>query len=110
MFGGEKYLKMDRLSCAGQAHLKAWANRFFESVAGSVSYVDGNLFHLWHGYKRDRLYHGRLQVLLENDFDPENDLAESDGGPLVWASDKPGLHRWCREYFALRAEDEPEEQ
>jgi len=105
MFGGEKYLKTDRLSPAAQQHLKTWANEFYESVQGSVTFVDGTLFHLWHGYKKNRLYHGRLEVLIEHDFDPEEDLAVSPEGPLVWASDKPALHEWCREYFAVREED-----
>ena len=105
MFGGDKYLKTDRLSPAAQEHLKKWANEFYESVQGSVTFVDGTLFHLWHGYKSKRLYHGRLEVLIEHDFDPDRDLAVSPEGPLVWASDKPGLHEWCREYFAFREED-----
>ena len=105
MFGGARYLKTDRLSSQATAHLYTWSDAFYKSVRGSVAWVDGTLFHLWHGYKKDRLYHGRLRVLIEHEFDPEVDLAVSAEGPLVWSSDKPELHQWCRRYFALRAED-----
>lgn len=105
MFGGARYLKTDRLSRKAVSHLSRWADRFYRDVEGSVTCVPGTVFHLWHGNKEDRLYHGRLKVLVEHDFDPENDLRPSAEGPLIWSSEKPGLHRWCEEYFALRAED-----
>jgi hypothetical protein len=105
MFGGDRYLKVDRLSPAALAHLNDWANAFFGSVRGSVTYVEGTLYHLWHGYKQNRMYHGRLEVLIEHEFDPDKDLAISPEGPLVWSSDKPALHDWCRRYFAQRDED-----
>ena len=105
MFGGSKYLKTDRLSPRGKAHLGNWADAFYGDVLGSVSYLPGTVYHLWHGNKEDRLYHGRLEILIQHDFDPDADLAESPTGPLVWNSHKPDLHRWCEEYFALRSED-----
>jgi hypothetical protein len=105
MFGGDKHLKIDRLSPAAADHLKSWANAFYEDVRGSVIHVEGTIFHLWHGYKENRLYSGRLDVLIDHDFDPDEDLTASPEGPLIWSSDKPGLHDWCDRYFALRGED-----
>lgn len=107
MFAGCRYLKTDRLSPAARRHLMLWAERFYVGVKGSVAPLEGTLFHQWHGSKDDRLYHGRLQVLIEHDFDPVADLAVGDNGAYRWASDKPELHRWCREYFAMRREDGP---
>lgn len=105
MFSGERDLKLDRLSERAQRHLRAWARRFHEDVAGSVAFVPGVLYHLWHGNKADRLYDRRLQVLIENDYDPEQDLAVAEEGYYRWASDKPELHAWCARYFEVRREE-----
>ena len=110
MFGGRRYLRTDRFSEKASNHLKRWADRFYEDVRGSVGYVDGVLYHLWHGSKQDRLYDRRLRVLIDNDFDPEADLTCDEGGAYRWSSDKPTLHAWCRDYFALRREDQLPEQ
>ncbi len=105
MFGGRRFLKTERFGPKATEHLAKWADAFFEDVRGSVSHVDGVVYHLWHGYKSDRLYDRRLRVLIDNDFDPEADLVCSPGGAYRWASDKPEFHRWCREYFSRRRED-----
>lgn len=104
MFGGDRYLKTGRLSERAASHLSRWANAFYEDVQGSVGYLDGTIYHLWHGQKADRRYIDRLEVLIEHDYDPERDLS-ADGGAYRWASDKPVLHAICGEYFTRRRED-----
>ncbi len=105
MFGGPDYVKTSRLSAKAATHLERWAGPFHEAVGGSVGCVDGLLRHLWHGDKKDRLYDRRLTVLIENDYDPDDDLAREENGLHRWSSDKPELHAWCRDYFAARRED-----
>ncbi len=105
MYGGARHLKLERLSPKARAHLSAWAERFYGDVSGSVSSLEGTVFHLWHGERDDRRYIDRLALLQEHDFDPDLDLAEGDSGALVWASHKPALHQAMREYFARRQED-----
>jgi hypothetical protein len=104
MFGGSRYLKTERLSTDAARHLAGWAEPFYDDVRGSVGYLDGTVYHLWHGATASRRYIDRLQVLVEHDFDPRLDLAH-DGGAYRWARAKPGLHAVCREYFDRRQED-----
>jgi hypothetical protein len=73
-------------------------------VRSSVGWLDGFVYHLWHGDKADRLYDQRLDLLIEHDFDPQRDLCRGDDHCLHWATEKPELHEWCANYFALRKE------
>ena len=34
--------------CTGD-HYLAWAEPFYDAVRARVAFVEGNLFHLWHG-------------------------------------------------------------
>lgn len=86
-------------------HYVRWAHGFSPSVAGRVSYVEGRIFHLWHGEFRDRRYRERYRDLARLDFDPENDLAIDAVGCWRWNSDKPEMHEYVRRYFSLRNED-----
>ncbi len=105
MFSGCLNLKLERFSAASGRHLMAWAERFYGDVQGSVACADGAVFHLWHGSKENRLYEKRLTVLVDNDFQPEIDLRASSNGAFEWASDKPALQQWCKDYFIGRQED-----
>lgn len=90
---------------AQQDHYLQWAIGFFRSVAGSVGYVDGSAFHLWHGSLTDRHYLQRHKQLQKFGFDPLSDIALDKAGCWRWNSDKPQLHEYLRRYFALRRED-----
>lgn len=105
MFSGCLNLKLERFSASSGRHLMAWAERFYGDVQGSVACAEGAVFHLWHGSKQNRLYEKRLTVLVENDFQPEDDLKVSSNGAFEWATDKPALHQWCKDYFVGRQED-----
>ncbi|MEM9188357.1 MAG: hypothetical protein AAGF12_04240 [Myxococcota bacterium] len=107
MGGGYESIRSERLSIKAQRHLERWAEAFHAEVRGSIGYVPGLLRHLWHGNKSDRLYDRRLTILVEEDYDPAEDLAIDEQGVYRWATDKPRLHRWCEDYFALRREDIP---
>lgn len=104
MFGGSRYLKTDRLSTHAKRHVERWADAFFADVQGSVGFVEGTVYHLWHGKVADRRYIDRLDVLVEHDFDPERELCH-DGGAYRWRGSKHGLFQVCREYFERRRED-----
>ena len=104
MFGGADYVSQTRFSDKARRHLESWARAFHQDVQASVGWVQGTVYHLWHGNKRDRLYDVRLSVLKDHDFDPEHDLAYDENGVLRWAVDKPGLREWCKRYFDMRKE------
>jgi hypothetical protein len=82
-----------------------WAEPFFESVRGAVSFADYELFHLWHGTMRDRRYGERHEGLGRFRFDPYEDIVIDENGCWRWDSDKPEMHQYVKEYFASRRED-----
>lgn len=83
----------------------AWAETFHREVRGSVTCLDGELFHLWHGTLADRRSRQRHQGLGAFAFDPGQDLMIAESGCWQWASDKPELHAYVRDYFFSRKED-----
>ena len=86
-------------------HFRSWGEAFFADVAGNIGYIDGRIFHLWHGDLSDRQYSIRQRGLLKAGFDPFSDIAIDANGCWRWNSDKPELHRFVRSYFASRKED-----
>lgn len=87
------------------AHYLAWAEPFTDTVGRRISYVDGDVFHLWHGDVRNRQYRQRHLGLQPFHFDPVEDIAIDGAGCWRWSSDKPELHRYVERYFATRNED-----
>lgn len=71
-----------------------WSRRFFHVVRGRIGFVQGDLYHIWHGDIKDRQYLKRIK-----DFMSEvRNIKERD---------KNGLHttkrdRYVRQYFANR--------
>ena len=86
-------------------HYLAWAKPFFTDVGGRVGYLDGPVFHLWHGSYEDRRHKERQQNLTALGFNPFTDLGLDESGVWRWNSDKPDLHRYVRDYFTARNED-----
>lgn len=82
-----------------------WAVPFRAEVGDRVSYVEGEIVHLWHGESARRGLRVRQQRLSGLGFDPYTDIAIDEDGSWRWSSDKPALHRYLREYFASRVED-----
>ncbi|HKX30624.1 MAG TPA: hypothetical protein VJ302_23245 [Blastocatellia bacterium] len=85
--------------------LSRWTDAFYRDVNGSVGYVSGSVFHLWHGDFADRKYLKRYQTLKDFDFDPRADIELDGSGCWCWSSEKPELHRQVQEYFWNRRED-----
>jgi hypothetical protein len=86
-------------------HYLGWAKPVAKAVRGSVSVLEGNLFHLWHGdwaYRRTR---ARDRDLSAFDFDPFEDIAVNGSGCWRWNTSKPELQAYVSGYFASRRED-----
>lgn len=83
----------------------AWANRFHADVRNQVGVLSGEIHHLWHGELADRRTGNRHVGLAEHDFDPQSDISLGTDGAWRWASDKPELHSYLRNYFHQRNED-----
>jgi glycosyltransferase involved in cell wall biosynthesis len=82
-----------------------WRDCFYDDVKGSAFFVEGRVFHLWHGRGRDRLHVPRLKLLKAANFDPRTDIALDSNGCWRWNTNKPDLHRQVREYFWIRKDD-----
>jgi hypothetical protein len=94
-----------RLNPRWAAHYRAWAAPFFAAVRADVGFVDGTIWHLWHGERTSRRYVDRHMELEAFDFDPCSDIALSDQGCWRWGTDKSDLHDYVRRYFQARRED-----
>jgi len=82
-----------------------WARAFEKDVKANVAHVPGRIIHLWHGEMADRKPRQRHLELRSHDFDPGRDIAIGESGAWRWASNKPALHVYLRDYFASRYED-----
>jgi hypothetical protein len=83
-------------------HYVAWASRFYEDVRGRISFVEGDVVHLWHGDLSDRRYKERFQDFQRFGFDPQHDLAQAPEGVWRWNSNKPELHNWVKGHFEFQ--------
>jgi hypothetical protein len=95
-----------RLQYLHRNHYLAWAGPFFDSVCAKVAFVDGTLWHLWHGDTRFRRYRDRNEEMRRFEFDPFTDIAIDQNGVWRWNSDKHDLHDYVRSYFSSRREDD----
>ncbi|HKX19636.1 MAG TPA: hypothetical protein VJT33_16670 [bacterium] len=86
-------------------HYIKWARPYHDTVGGRAGYIEGRVFHLWHGDRQDRRYGTRHMDLSTFDFDPFTDIVQDDRGSWRWNSRKPALHAYIARYFAERCED-----
>jgi len=86
-------------------HYLSWADPFHNTVRKKVAFVEGNLFHLWHGKSQHRRYYQRHEELSRFQFDPFEDIAIDHNGAWRWNSDKVDMHDYVRGYFESRTED-----
>ena len=99
-------LNSDWVNCseALKKDLKKWFFMLKKEVKGSVFFVEGILFHLWHGDHKNRT-HGQISGLTRKyNFDPKEDIGIDKNKALVWTSDKNELHREIEDYFFDRKE------
>ena len=88
-----------------QRHYREWGDPFFADVAGGLGVIQGRIFHLWHGTTANRHYAQRHREFAQFGFDPYTDIAVAPNGCWQWNSDKPEMHRYILDYFAVRRED-----
>ena len=98
-------MAVTKMNARRAVHFMAWAQPFFDRVRGRVGYVDGRVYHLWHGDFAARQHAARHARLDEFDFDPFTDIALDTAGCWRWNSDKPAMQQWLRRYFQDRNED-----
>jgi hypothetical protein len=87
------------------AHYLKWAQPFYNTVQGSVGYIDHTAYHLWHGEIPNRRYWDRHDAVVKMGFDPATDIKHGDNGAWQWARPRPELEHYCIDYFQQRLED-----
>ncbi len=101
----ETLIKVYQLNNARRDHYLKWARPYHQAVGESIGYVDGRLYHLWHGDAKDRKYSERHRWFANFDFDPDVDLVVGANGAWQWARPRPDLEEFFGNYFMGRAED-----
>lgn len=82
-----------------------WERKAAKIIKQDISYVKGTILHSFHGSKKTRYYASRWDVLLENNFDPQNDLRRTPSGIRELISGRIGLRDGILRYFKSRNED-----
>jgi hypothetical protein len=101
----DELMKSHSMNKRQQDRYVGWAKPFYESVRAEIGYLDGDIFHIWHGDVRDRHPRGRHEGLQEFEFDPFTDIAIDTNGCWRWNTEKKEMHDYIRGYFASRRED-----
>jgi hypothetical protein len=87
-------------------HYLKWATPFSVEVDGKIGFIDGRIFHLWHGDLKDRKYRLRQEALTRFGFDPFTDIIlDRNSGCWRWNTSKPEMHEHVKDYFRSRNED-----
>lgn len=93
-------------SCPNYVKLcKEWEDRAIRHIRYNVGYMDGLVYHFWHGKKADRRYANRWRILIENKFDPALDLKKDWQGLWQLTDRNHRLRDDIRSYMASRNED-----
>lgn len=84
--------------------MKIWETKA-SKLLKDIGYVPGLIFHHWHGKKKNRGYVERWKILVENKFNPYEDIQKNTQGIWQLTGNKPKLRDQIRQYFADRNED-----
>jgi hypothetical protein len=71
----------------------------------NIGYVEGALFHYWHGNAKGRGYKERPFILVNAKYDEHRDLQRDWQGLWQFTDENPALRRGLRKYFKHRNED-----
>ena len=91
-----------------RTHFNRWGKQFYEIVEGKIGYVQGDLWHLWHGELKNRRYLERTRELSRMGFNPLTDLVANNDGLYEFSPKREDLRDWMKDYFHQRQEDESE--
>lgn len=95
-----------RMSALTQAAWLEWSSK----AAADMSFVDGDIFHLWHGPLKGRQYYDRYAKFVEaipaSVGDIRDLLVENEDGVWAWREDvKKALNTMMLRYFMGRDDD-----
>lgn len=93
------------LSEGYKSRVRQWNRRAETHLKRNVGYIDGTIYHYYHGRLTNRRYQDRWKLLIEHQFDPDHDLKKDSRGVICLTDTKPGLRDDIRRYFRARDED-----
>jgi hypothetical protein len=70
-----------------------------------VGYADCSIKHHFHGFREDRRYVERMKILINQNFDPINDLYYDENGLIQLKQEKVAFIKEIYQYFQVRNED-----
>lgn len=94
-----------KLDATRKEHYLGWAKSFFMDIKGDITYLDNDLYHLWHGDLANRGWETRHKLLNDLKFDPNRDLELNDSGVYEWKNSFLTWNSAFKEYFISRRED-----
>jgi hypothetical protein len=97
-----------RLSAGYKEQLDTWEKRATTHIRQNIGYMEGTIYHHFHGSKRKRFYSDRWKILLSHNFDPEFDLKKDWQGLWILSDVGLRLRNDIRNYFRARDEDSTE--
>ena len=110
---GDRHLAMSlaglgQTSCPGTIHenYKMMLKLYERGLKNfKVSWVDGTIIHYWHGSFTDRKYRERWDILVQNSFDPFEDIGYTDEGLVQLTEKGQRFEKYLDDYFMGRRED-----
>lgn len=94
-----------KISPAYAREVMRWQERCQRHIKKDIGFVSGTIGHHWHGKKKDRKYVERWDILISNQYDPNEDLKRDWQGLYQLNDHRVKLRDDIREYFRLRNED-----
>lgn len=102
----DKVIQMHQMGAAQRERYLSWAEKIHRRVTDGVGFIDCQIDHLWHGSIENRRGADRHRGLSQIGFDPFSDIRLNQDKVWEWATDRPELHNYVRNYFLARQEDE----
>ena len=86
-------------------HILEWQSRCRRAMTTGLGYCQAVIRHNFHGFKRDRQYSTRNEIISKHGFAPSTDICRNDKGIWEFSGNKPDLERDVLQYFVNRKED-----
>lgn len=86
-----------------------WQEKCDKYIKKNIGYVNGLVFHYWHGKSQDRGYEKRIDMICFHGYDPDTDLVVTDNGLYAFSGNKIEMERDLRRSLSSRNEDSVDE-
>jgi hypothetical protein len=86
-------------------HYLEWATQFNSLIKESISFLNGRLFHLWHGDLSNRRYLERHREFNKLNFNPYVDIVTNEFGCWEWREKDSKFQNFMKSYLTSRKED-----